>query len=121
MDFGAESMSCQLTDDMKSSLGDRFLDSSTDVPCMIPRFCLKHSFFQRCACDLDTVDMAGITRLSDDDRRRSIGEISSVADAVVDLYDISGFKRYRSWYTMDYDIVHGEDDIGWIFVLSEKR
>ena len=88
VDLCPESMACEFTDNMKSTLYHCCLNGSADISDKISCFCLCDTSSKSIFRNLNTSDMADIFRLTYDYGRRSICEISLVANTIVHFDDI---------------------------------
>lgn len=84
-----ETMTGELTNNMKSTLCDGRLNSRADISDEISCFCLSYTIHEGFFCHLDTADVAGIFWFSNNNRCCSICEISLVADTIVYLHDVA--------------------------------
>ena len=85
----AETMTGEFTNNVKSTLCDRRLNSRADISDEISCFCLSYTIRESFFCHLDTTDVTGIFWFTDDESRCSVRKVSLVADTIVYLHDIA--------------------------------
>lgn len=89
MNLRPETMAGELTNNMKSALCDRGLNSSADISDEVSSFRLGNTGSESVFCYFNTTNMTSIFRFTDNNGCGSISEITFITYTIVNLDDIA--------------------------------